>query len=35
MRDVDAAWEAARGAPWPSTEDMTADVYTTWPEGAR
>jgi pyruvate dehydrogenase E1 component alpha subunit len=35
QRDVDAAWEAAALAPWPSTEDMTADVYTTWPEGAR
>ena len=22
-------------ADWPSTEDMTRDVYTTWPEGAR
>ena len=33
--DVDAAWEAAERADWPSTEDMTADVYTTWPEGAR
>ncbi len=35
IRDVDAAWEAARAADWPSTDDMTADVYTTWPEGAR
>ena len=35
QRDVDAAWAAAREADWPSTTDMTADVYTTWPEGAR
>ena len=35
QREVDAAWAAAREADWPSTEDMTADVYTTWPEGAR
>jgi len=35
QRDVDAAWEAARAADWPSTEDMTRDTYTTWPEGAR
>jgi pyruvate dehydrogenase E1 component alpha subunit len=35
QRDVDAAWVAAREADWPSTTDMTADVYTTWPEGAR
>lgn len=35
QKDVDAAWEAARAADWPSTEDMTRDVYTTWPEGAR
>jgi pyruvate dehydrogenase E1 component alpha subunit len=35
LRDVEAAWAAAREADWPSTEDMTADVYTTWPEGAR
>jgi len=35
QREVDAAWEAARAADWPSTDDMTADVYTTWPEGAR
>lgn len=33
--DVDAAWRAARAADWPSTEDMTRDTYTTWPEGAR
>ena len=33
--DVDAAWAAAQAADWPSTEDMTTDVYTTWPEGAR
>ena len=35
MREVDAAFAAAAAAGWPSTEDMTADVYTTWPEGAR
>jgi len=35
QRDVDAAWEAARTADWPSTEDMARDTYTTWPEGAR
>ena len=35
QRDVDAAWVAAAEGPWPSTDDMTADVYTTWPEGAR
>jgi TPP-dependent pyruvate/acetoin dehydrogenase alpha subunit len=35
LQDVDAAWAAAALADWPSTEDMTADVYTTWPEGAR
>lgn len=35
QREVDVAWEAARAADWPSTDDMTADVYTTWPEGAR
>jgi TPP-dependent pyruvate/acetoin dehydrogenase alpha subunit len=35
QRDVDAAWEAAALGDWPSTEDMTRDVYTTWPEGAR
>ena len=34
-REVDAAWAAAEAAGWPSTDDMTADVYTTWPEGAR
>ena len=35
LRDVDAAWDAARDADWPSTDDMLKDVYTTWPEGAR
>ena len=35
QRDVEAAWEAAQAAHWPSTDDMTRDVYTTWPEGAR
>ena len=34
-REVDAAWAAAEASPWPSTDDMTRDVYTTWPEGAR
>jgi len=33
--EVEAAWEAAQAAHWPSTDDMTRDVYTTWPEGAR
>jgi len=35
QREVDDAWAAAREADWPSTENMAADVYTTWPEGAR
>jgi TPP-dependent pyruvate/acetoin dehydrogenase alpha subunit len=35
LRDVDAAWEAARVADWPDPADMIKDVYTTWPEGAR
>jgi pyruvate dehydrogenase E1 component alpha subunit len=35
QRDVDAAWEAARAADWPSLDELTKDVYTTWPEGAR
>jgi pyruvate dehydrogenase E1 component alpha subunit len=35
LRDVDAAWETAQTAAWPSTDDMTRDTYTTWPEGAR
>jgi pyruvate dehydrogenase E1 component alpha subunit len=33
--EVDEAWATAQAAPWPSTDDMTRDVYTTWPEGAR
>jgi pyruvate dehydrogenase E1 component alpha subunit len=35
QREVDEAWAAAREADWPSTDHMTADVYTSWPEGAR
>lgn len=35
LRDVDAAWEAARAAEWPSLDELTRDVYTSWPEGAR
>lgn len=35
LREVDAAWESARAADWPSPDDMARDVYTTWPEGAR
>ncbi len=35
QHNVDVAWEKAAQAPWPSTENMTQDVYTTWPEGAR
>ena len=33
--EVEAAFVAAAAADWPSTDDMAADVYTTWPEGAR
>ena len=34
-QDVDAAWESARVAAWPSPDALTRDVYTSWPEGAR
>ena len=35
LADIDAAWEHARAADFPTLDTVTKDVYTTWPEGAR
>jgi len=35
LKDIDDAWDAARAAPWPTLDNVTRDVYTSWPEGAR